>query len=88
MPFNQICQYSCGICKSKNKTYFEMIELWIYYLGEPLTCATSAVLCQNGAICTNITTKLAQNQLIGFQCLCSLGYTGQFCHIGIFNLIN
>ena len=39
-------------------------------------------LCQNGAKCRNVPLNKNYTNLIGFKCVCALGFTGVYCEIG------
>ncbi len=42
-----------------------------------LSCSTSSLLCLNGAACNDVTP--IPKYPFGFTCICTQGYSGQFC---------
>ena len=49
------------------------------FKGELFTCENSASFCQNGGKCVNQTTNRPN---LGLVCVCTPGYSGDFCEIG------
>lgn len=79
------CKKSCGVCQGLCLSW---INVWLYFnliLLESLwkakvTCESSSSLCENGGSCQNKAT----DSVIGFECLCKEGYSGNLCQFSKF----
>ena len=54
-----------------------LIYYFSSFLGQALTCQSN--LCQNGATCVNSNSIQIPTDLIGFTCVCPVGYYGTYC---------